>query len=135
MSIEFPFLYFNIESIGRIFRPLIPVSLKTIKGWQTFHFIVDTGSDLTTLPHRFIKVLGIDVKKCRKGEAEGLGGYRSRTLQVEIPIKVKNYETVIRASMVEDDKTPLLLGRVDLLDDKFSWFFDTKRKKIIFEEI
>ena len=135
MSIEFPFLYFNVWGLGRIFRPIVPVSLETIEGWQAFHFLVDTGADLTTLPSRFAEILGVDPKKCQKSEAAGLGGHRSRTLEVEIPIKIKDYEVAIRASIVEDNETPLLLGRTDLLDDKFSWHFDAKKKKIIFQEL
>lgn len=35
-------------------------------------------------------------------------------------------------SIVEDEQTPFLLGRIDLLPERFSWFFDGQNKKIIF---
>lgn len=135
MSIEFPFLYFNVRGLGRIFRPVVPVSLKTVEGWRVFNFLADTGADLTVLPRRFLDILGVGASDCQKGEAEGLGGHRSKTLEVKIPIRIKDYETAIRASIVEDNETPLLLGRLGLLDDQFSWLFDAEKKKIVFKKI
>lgn len=135
VSIEFPFLYFEVRGLGRIFRPVVPVSLKTVEGWRVFNFLVDTGSDLMVLPHRFVDILGVDDFDCQRGEAEGLGGHRSKTLEAKIPVRIKDYETTIRVSIVEDNETPLLLGRVGLLDDQFSWIFDAEEKKIIFKEV
>ena len=60
MSLIFPFVYAEVESLGQLFYPFVRVSLKTIYNWQEFDFLVDTGADVTTLPKTTLSVLGID---------------------------------------------------------------------------
>jgi len=132
-SIEFPFEYIYLPSFGEIFYPFVVVSLKTIDhGWVNFRFIVDTGADLTTIPFFMAQKLGIDLTKCKTSKAEGIGSYVIKTWQTKIPIRLKKYETIVRCSITEDERTPFLLGRIDLLPTKFSWFFNGQKKKIIF---
>ena len=132
-TIEFPFRYVHLPFIGEVFYPFVPIFLKTIKGWREFDFLVDTGADFTTLPRRAEEMLGINLSQCRETIAEGIGGIKVKIWEAKIPIRIKNFETKIRCSITEDDKTPFLLGRVDLLETHFSWHFDAKAKKIIFE--
>jgi len=135
-SIEFPFEYVILPHFGKVFYPFISVSLKTIdKGWVDFRFIVDTGADLTTLPFFMASKLGVSLEKCRRGKAEGIGGVVVETWETEIPIRLKNFEFWIRCSIVEDEQTPFLLGRIDVLEKNFSLFFDCRKRKIIFREI
>lgn len=119
--------------IGKVFYPYIPVYLKTIEDWKDFDFIVDTGADFTTLPRRAEQILGIDLSRCKESKAEGIGGVIVKTRETQIQIRIKGYIFKVRCSITEDDKTPFLLGRVDLLDTRFSWHFDSQTKKIIFE--
>jgi len=134
-AVEFPFRYVNLPLLGKVFYPYIPVYLRTIEGWKDFDFIVDTGADLTTLPRRAEEILGIDLGQCRESRAEGIGGTVIKTWETRIPIRIKDFELEIRCSITEDDKTPFLLGRIDLLDSRFSWCFEAQAKKIIFEFI
>jgi len=132
-SIEFPFEYVYLPSFGRIFYPFIPISLKTVDhGWVDFRFIVDTGADLTTLPFFMAEKLGINLSKCKTSKAEGIGGYVIKTWETKISIRLKEYEIITRCSITEDEQTPFLLGRIDSLPERFSWFFDAKNKKIVF---
>jgi predicted aspartyl protease len=132
----FKFRYIEIPPLGRIFFPLIDISLKTVdKGLVNFEFIVDTGADLTTLPFYMAERLGLNLKKAQKSQSQGIGGFLLDTWIVELPIYIKNLEFNIRASITSDNQTPFLLGRVDLLDKIFSWNFDSRKKKIIFSRI
>ena len=131
--LEFPFRYVNFPLIGKVFYPYIAVYLKTIEGWKDFDFIVDTGADFTTLPRRAEEILGIDLSRCKESRAEGIGGVVIKTWETKIPIRIKDFELEVRCSITEDDKTPFLLGRIDLLDSRFSWHFNSLAKKIIFE--
>lgn len=133
--LEFPFRYVFLPSVGKVFYPYIPVFLPTVAGWKDFDFIVDTGADFTTVPHRMGQVLGTDLKKCKQSQVGGIGGAVVKTWETEIEIKIKNYPVKIRCSIAQDDETPFLLGRIDLLDTRFSWHFDSRAKKIIFELI
>lgn len=134
-TLELPFRYVELPSVGKVFYPYIPVYLKTVKGWKDFDFIVDTGADFTTLPRRAENILGLDLNQCKESKAEGIGGVEVKTWETQIPIRLKNFEFTVRCSITEDDKTPFLLGRIDNLDKIFSWIFDADRKKIIFKKI
>lgn len=131
--IEFPFRYVTIESVGQVFYPYIKVRLKTIQGWKEFRFIVDTGADFTTLPRYMIPILNIDITKCKKSTSQGIGGKIVSTYLTTIPVNFNGYTTTIRCSITDELQTPLLLGRIDLLDKSMSWHFDSRNKKIIFE--
>lgn len=131
-TIEFPYRYEYLPG-GVFFYPHIPVSLNTIVGWKEFLFIVDTGADYTTLPYRFLRILGIQPKKLTKSTVTGIGGFMATMWLATITIRIGPELFPVRCSIVSDDKTPLLLGRIDLLDNQMNWYFDSKRKKIIFE--
>lgn len=133
--ITFPFRYAPVSSLGEIFLPIIPVSLKSVTGWKEFEFLVDTGADLTTMPNSTLKLLGKSEKDCKKGTAEGIGGKIITTWETEIWLKIANRQLKVRCAITQDDRTPFLLGRVDLLDDVFSLHIDSKEKLIIFETI
>jgi len=128
ISLEFPFAYAKVESLGLLFYPIVQVSLKTTFGWKEFDFLVDTGADLTTLPFSSVSFLGVDFKKLRKSKTQGVGGIFVPTWDLEIPIKIGQEELKIRASITQDKSTPFLLGRKDIFEKKFSLILDSKRK-------
>lgn len=132
---SFPFQYSAIPYIGRIFIPIIPIRLKTVNGVAKFNFLVDTGADLTTLPHFMASRLGIDLSKKKQSVAEGLGGFRVKTWLVKVDLIFPDDKLTVRASITDENSTPFLLGRVDLLDVIYSWNFDAELKKIMFEPI
>lgn len=135
VHITFPFRYAPVSSLGKIFLPLIPVSIKSVTGWKEFEFLVDTGADLTMLPNSTLKLLGKSEKDCKKSTAEGIGGKIITTWETEIWLKIANRQLKVRCAITADDRTPFLLGRVDLLDDVFSLHIDSIKKLIIFETI
>ena len=134
-NFDFPFQYYFIPSIGKIFTPTIPIKLNTKKGLVEFQFIVDTGADLTTLPFYMASQLGIDLTRAKKSQAEGIGGFKVKTWLTKVELIFPKETVKVRASITNENSTPFLLGRVDLLDTFQSWHFDSKRKKIIFETI
>jgi hypothetical protein len=132
-TIEFPFRYVITHSLGTIFYPYVFINLKTIQGWREFRFIVDTGADLTILPRYMATLLGIDLGKCKKTSSQGIGGTIIQTWASSVTLDIKGYKTEVRCSITSESKTPLLLGRIDLLEKNMSWHFDSKRRKIVFE--
>jgi hypothetical protein len=79
-----------------------------------------------------VERLGTDLTKMKEDKATGIGGYTVSTWQTTIPIMIGKWRLKVRAAFTSDNLTPLLLGRVDTLDNRFSWIFDHKKKKIIF---
>lgn len=136
MSLEFPFEYAKIPGIGRLFYPIARLQIKTVAGWRDFDFLVDTGADLTTVPSHLLPVLGLEKSKLTKSSTLGVGGYKVITWEFKLPLKFAEKELVVNASAVEtkDDSLPLLLGRKDILEEKFNLLLDSKRKVTVISE-
>jgi len=97
--------------------------------------MIDTGADVTTLPRYAITWLGIDRAKLKQVKIQGVGGIVVDGWETLISIRIGKYYHIVRALITNDNKTPFLLGRADLLDSKISLSFDSRKKKIIFEII
>ena len=130
MSLEFPFVYAEVESLGTIFYPFVQASLKTIYGWQEFDFLVDTGADVTTLPKNTLSILGIKSQSLKKQKTQGVGGMFIETFETYIPIRIGDEEFSIHTSITdtEEESLPFLLGRKDIFEKRFSLVIDSKRK-------
>lgn len=115
--------------------PYIPVKLETAEGLIEFDFLVDTGADLTTLPHYMASKMNIDLNKAKKSVAEGIGGFKVDTWLTRIDLHFGKTVVNVRASFTNENSTPFLLGRIDILDNLYSWKFDSKKKRIVFEEV
>lgn len=133
MSLEFPFEYAEVEGLGRLFYPVIVCQLRTTRGWHDFEFLVDTGADLTTLPAPILPILGFEKSKLRTGYTFGVGDIRVKTWEFSLPVKMGEVEFSIRASAVETrgEVTPLLLGRKDIFEERFSLTLDSQKKTTI----
>ena len=135
-DISFPFAYIHIPRIGRFFIPVVQIQLRTVVGLAKFNFIVDTGADFTTLPLFMAEKLGIDLDKCERSQAEGLGGHVVKTWLTKIELIMSTNSPIkVRASITNENSTPFLLGRIDCLDVLYSWNFNATRKQIEFTKI
>ena len=136
MSLIFPFVYAEVESLGQLFYPFVRVSLKTIYNWQDFDFLVDTGADVTTLPKTMLSVLGIDERFLKRQKTQGVGGIWVETFEIKLPLRIGSDEFLIHASIVntEEEGLPFLLGRKDIFEKRFSLTIDSKRKITILKK-
>ena len=136
MFLKFPFEYANIESLGKLFYPIVRLDLKTIYGYREFDFLIDTGADVTTLPSHILSVLGINKRDLKLSLTLGVGGIKIRTYEFELPIKFGELKFFVKASAVDEggNTMPLLLGRKDIFEDRFSLEIDSKQKATIIKE-
>lgn len=136
MSLQFPFVYADIDSLGRLFYPFVRASLKTTYGWQEFDFLVDTGADVTTLPKSILRVLNVDNKSLNKQQTQGVGGVWIETFELMLPIRIGNEEFPIHASVTntKEENLPFLLGRKDIFEKRFSLVIDSKNKLTILKK-
>ena len=136
MSLIFPFVYAEVESLGKLFYPFVRVSLKTIYKWQEFEFLVDTGADVTTLPKTMLTVLGINERSLKRQKTQGVGGVWVETFEIILPIRIESDEFLIHASITntEEEGLPFLLGRKDIFEKRFSLTIDSKRKLTILKK-
>lgn len=131
--LEFPFEYDSVEGLGRLFYPMVRLSILTLNGWITLKFLVDTGADITTVPEHLLPILGLNKSKLTVSWAKGVGGIRVKTWDTKLSLKFGSEELTISTSIVDtkDKFTPLLLGRKDIFEDKFSLLLDSKHKKTV----
>ena len=136
MSFEFPFEYAIAGEFGRLFYPIVQLQLKTIAGWKTFEFLVDTGADITTVSTSLLPILGITQSTLRLSTTFGVGGFSVKTWNFSLPIRIGTYELSIAASAVEisGDSMPFLLGRKDIFEDHWNLLIDSKRKVTVLSE-
>lgn len=128
-SLEFPFHFAEVESLERLFFPIVKVQLKTRWGWKAFDFLLDTGADVTVLPSFCEELLGINRKNLQKQELFGVGGVRVAAWKTTVPLRIGQEEFPITAWFHADNETPFLLGKKDVFDTRFSLTLDTKRNK------
>lgn len=66
----------------------------------------------------------------------GVGGIPVKSWEFQIPIKIGRKIIKIRCSAVETqaDSMPLLLGKKDIFEEKYSLLVDSKRKMTIIKE-
>lgn len=133
ISLEFPFDYGLVEGIGRLFYPVVRLQVKSILGWQDLEFLVDTGADITTIPDILLPAFGIDKKNLKVSNTYGVGGFCVKTWDIQLEIKIGNDVLKIKSSAVETKNkfSPLLLGRKDIFEEKFSLLLDSKKKKTV----
>ncbi|MBI4067044.1 retroviral-like aspartic protease family protein [Candidatus Gottesmanbacteria bacterium] len=129
--LEFPFQFAKVESLGRLFYPIVAVKLKTIFGWQLFDFLVDTGADLTTIPLPIAYTLGIDIKKLPHSQTRGVGGILVSTWNTTVNIAIGKDEFKTHISITKGNSAPPLLGKKDVLEKRYSLTLDSKRKVTI----
>lgn len=136
MSLEFPFEYADTQDLGRLFYPVIIAEVKTVVGWRAFEFLVDTGADVTTVPLQMLSVLGLKKTQLSANTTLGVGGISVKTWEFQMSIRLGVKATDIRCSAVDvkNDSMPLLLGRKDLFEERYSLLVDSKRKVTVISE-
>ncbi len=133
MSIEFPLLKKH-TSLGEVSFPKIPVSVKTIKGFQAFPFLLDAGADFTMLPASMQKLLSIEGAALTPITVYGIERQGVPCLAAKIHLRIAHVEFDARCVISSSDQTPFILGRMDFFP-KFNIVFDNKNEKIILTPI
>lgn len=127
-SIEFPLLKKH-TSLGEVSSPKIPVSIKTIKGYQTFPFLLDVGADFTLLPLHMKNLLNISIPQ-QTITLYGIEGYGISCLVTKAQFKIAHIEFDATCLISPAETTPFILGRMDFFS-RFNVTFDNKTQKII----
>lgn len=118
---------------GIIPLPIANLPVKTKFGVYLVRFLVDSGADTTTLPISIASLFTFKQDQSKKSWVSGVEGRKvaAYSSQIEIGFGKKFY--TIRCHFIDSKVTPLL-GRLDIWD-KFNWFFDNKRKQVVFDRI
>ena len=101
--------------------PEIPISLQTKYGVIKEMFLVDTGSDITTLPN-YARYLFEETQAECDHEMYGVGG-SSRVWKSVITIKLAGEWIPVRCIFAEHDDIPFILSILDVFG-QFNMRFD-----------
>lgn len=133
MSLSFPFKYFQVEGLGKLFYPIISLELKTTAGYREFKFLVDTGADVTTIHTDVLPLLGISEGQLKQNFLHGVGGIPIKTYDLLLDIKMGDIPLTIHATAAKTKYpyTPLLLGRKDIFEKSFNLLIDSQKQSTI----
>lgn len=131
--IEFPFIEFETEDLGKILKPFAFVKL--VNGKRTlakYPLLIDSGADVTLVPKSTGKKLGLKLKD--KSEIKFLGGISGSVPVVykTIDLRIENIKFSTRIAWAQIEDVPPVLGRIDIFD-KFDIEFKQVDRKIIFK--
>jgi hypothetical protein len=130
MSFSFPYQFVTIGN-KQIPYPIIPVTLTTVFEKRAYGFILDTGADVTTMPHYMLTILGLDEKKLNKSTAMGIGNTPVNIRETTITIRIGTVDFSVPCSFTDNNQTPLLLGKEGLFDT-FNIFFNNSKNQVEF---
>lgn len=128
MPLEYPLNKIQTP-LGIVADPTIPVEVLTKSGYRFFDFLLDTGADCTMLPKFIAHIIGVDLSKCKRTKSYGIEGKGITVYIGKIDIKLGIYLLKIKCLFSEEERTPFILGRIDIFS-KFNIVFDNKYKKI-----
>ena len=134
MPVEFP-LGTKVISLGRVADPVIPVLLRTTKGYLPFDFLIDTGADCSMIPASIAEAeLGVKLSDCPHEIFFGIEGTGIRVYCGWLSLRIGPYPIRVRCVFSTREHCPLILGRMDLFRH-FSITFDNRRDIIRFTQI
>lgn len=120
------------SEFGNTFDPLITLSVKTLYGFQSLWFLVDSGADMTLLNCTLAKQLGLSFNTHKKTMIYGIEDKPLNACPGKIILKFDQQEITVRSYFLESENSTLLLGRLDIFD-RFMVCFDPVKEQIIFK--
>ena len=128
VSIEFP-LRRKTTAFGRISDPRISVQVRTLDGWITYEFLIDTGADLTLVSRDLADDLGLTWDDLPPAEVRGVGHGPTLARLGRLPLRIGGVGLTVRCLFVQRTDMPPILGRADFLD-RFVLTIDARAGRI-----
>ena len=134
MPIEFP-IGTKVISLGRVPDPVIPIRVRTRRGYLPFDFLIDTGADCSMIPASIAEAeLGVRLSHCPHDFFFGIEGSGINVYRGWLPLRIGPHSLRVRCVFSTQAHCPLILGRMDLFRH-FSIVFDNRRHVIRFTRI
>ena len=114
--VQFKFRPFLTDRLGLIYRPYATVTLRYGSHSVVDQFLVDAGADMTMIPMRIGNALRLPAPQ--PGEIIPLGGIGGFLPAVhrKVIMEIGNHRLEARIAWAQSERSPLLLGRVDVFD-------------------
>lgn len=120
----------NWKDLGRVFEPLIPLSIKTRNGYKENKFLLDSGAVISSLPRDWAEKTGQKLAFLPRSTFKGFGGTRSFAYQGEMMVLLgEEKDVVLPVVFTEAVGTKSLLGRKGFFEN-YSIYFNHKERRI-----
>jgi len=114
---SFPFLQVTHPLVGRIFEPVIEVTLSHGENRVHHLMFLDSGADISLIPASLGLALGLSQEGQRAASVRSLRTERTGLRIVEVYLQIGDSTAIpIRVGWAENDDVPALLGRLDVFD-------------------
>ena len=134
MAVEFP-IGTKVISLGRVADPVVPLLVRTVRGYLPFDFLIDTGADCSMIPASIAETeLGVPLARLPHDVFFGIEGHGIRVYRGWLPIKIGPYPLRVRCVFSTREHGPLILGRLGVFRH-FSIAFDNRRHIVRFTKI
>ena len=129
MSIEFPLAY-RQTLFGLLSDPKIPVTVRGPLKQRRYRFMVDTGARSVVASRRVAVEAGRNWRTLPPARLTGIEQGSIPARMGRLPIRVGPIDLTVRCLVVDNPRTPFVLGRADFFD-RFVVIIDQPRRKII----
>lgn len=133
MSIEFR-LPQQRTAFGILTYPRIEVAVETVDGDVVVRFLVDTGADFALAPRGLAEAVGLEWSRLPEVGVRGVGGRGQETRLGRLPIRLGATTMTVRCMFMDSARTPLILGRADVLD-RFILTLDQPARRLVLTEV
>ena len=132
MTLIYKFKKFRLESGSYTKRPVVDVILRNDDKYLEFGAILDSGSDLTTIPKAVADYLGLktDDKEIDMVGYKGTGKIKESKVTIIFKAKVRRQEETLSsvpvAIMQDTDEEDVIIGTIGVFEHFKILFNDTK---------
>lgn len=119
----------NWQDLGNVFEPVIPLKIRTSKGFEENNFLLDSGAVISSLPREWADRTGQNLAFLQRTTFRGFGNTQSFAYQGNMIILLGDNEMTLPVVFTEAGGTKSLLGRKGFFENN-SIFFDHKNRQI-----
>lgn len=130
---EFPFEKKISKKLGILLDPIIPVTITGPRRKLKIAMLLDSGADISFIPHSIGKTIGLTLDPENRSEISGVANVSVPYILSKVTLGIGDIDVPARIGWALTEDAPLILGRLDVFD-KFVIEFRAVENKIILSE-
>ncbi len=131
--IEFSFKRVISPKFGQVLKPVVPVTIIGPKRRVKVFMLLDSGADISMIPHSVGEVIGLDLDMTTRSEVQGIGEGSVPYVLGQVRFQIESREVSSRIGWALIEEVPFILGRLDVFQ-KLAIEFREFENKILLKE-
>ena len=115
-AIRLPFQIVRSPRLGLVRRPVIFAALSGPRGTWESRFLLDSGADISLIPHPFGRRLGLSASGAPIGRCGGIGEGVITYHLCHVALHIEHLALRIRIGWCTAETPHFILGRLDVFD-------------------